>query len=120
LGLSRVASGSFTWSQVSAAGSERPIGAKPFEPVRPERLSKAETRDDGFRKTLQIESSAVRSAPGRSEREAGGIAAARGERKGAEWELQETRLQPSSVVIAAMVRKGQCRTQQIPGIRMFS
>ncbi|MBB3019880.1 hypothetical protein FHR70_002945 [Microvirga lupini] len=29
-----------------------PIGAKPFEPARPERLSKAETRDDGFVKTL--------------------------------------------------------------------
>jgi hypothetical protein len=27
----------------------RPIGAKPFEPARPERLSKAETRDDGFK-----------------------------------------------------------------------
>jgi len=29
------------------AGFARPIGAKPFEPARPERLSKAETRDDG-------------------------------------------------------------------------
>ena len=28
-----------------------PIGAKPFEPARPERLSKAETRDDGAQKT---------------------------------------------------------------------
>ena len=50
----------------------RPIGAKPFEPARPERLSKAETRDDGIQNPYAA-SRTVRSAPGRSEREAGAI-----------------------------------------------
>jgi hypothetical protein len=51
----------------------RPIGAKPFEPARPERLSKAETRDDGTWERPCMENHAVRSAPGRSEREAARI-----------------------------------------------
>jgi hypothetical protein len=54
----------------------RSIGAKPFEPsMRPERLSKAETRDDGSENPAWTHVQAVRSAPGRSEREGGLIAA---------------------------------------------
>ena len=57
---------------VKQAGSPRPFGAKPFEPARPERLSKAETPDDGSENPVWP-SHTVRSAPGRSEREAGAI-----------------------------------------------
>ena len=35
------------WMKSVAGRFAHPIGAKPFEPARPERLSKAETRDDG-------------------------------------------------------------------------
>jgi hypothetical protein len=58
--------------EVFEAGFARPIGAKPFEPARPERLSKAETRDDEVQNPYAA-SHTVRSAPGRSEREAGAI-----------------------------------------------
>ncbi|GEO99840.1 hypothetical protein GCM10007887_06600 [Methylobacterium haplocladii] len=69
---------------MSRAGSSRnSLGAKPFEPLNgPSGVSKAGTPDDGFLEDEPYAANGTaRSAPGRSEREAGRVAGFEGDGK---------------------------------------